>query len=52
MVGVSLGFWTGDAVEDLVWGCWFAVASAPEVEKGHMVDGCVLCGLGWFGCLS
>jgi hypothetical protein len=37
-VGVSLGFWTGDAVVDIVCGgCCFAAASAPELEKGHQL---------------
>ena len=47
--GASLGFWMGDAVVDMIWGCWWAwrlvaVAFAFEVEKGHMVeDRCVVC---------
>jgi hypothetical protein len=49
VVGASLGFWTGDAVEDMVWSCCFAAASAPEFDKGHMVAGCAVCGLRLFG---
>ena len=48
-VGASLGFCTGDADVDMVCGCCcgcscFAVASAPELENGHMVESeCVVC---------
>jgi hypothetical protein len=33
-VGASLGFWTGEVVVDIVWGC--AGAFVPGLEKGHM----------------
>jgi hypothetical protein len=36
-VGASLGFCTGAEVVDMVCGCCFAEASAPELEKGQTI---------------
>lgn len=40
-VGTSLGFCTGAEVVDMVCGCCFAEASAPELEKGQTIVRCV-----------